>query len=318
MSFILDALKKSENERQKQTGPALYEVKVAPPQRRFPVWAVVVGMLLGVNLIVLTAVLLMRDRQDPAVQAVQAQVAANAAGQGAAGSAPAAAGSPMGAYGAPGGIQGTPPQGAATSAPGALAPAAGATLGPDGLPVATGTLQPSPGPAPASAGTMPGAAPSTRFNPPLVEEDPSAYEEAPNAPRGTPINPADYMAATAGPTQQRADALPQSGMPQPSGYPMTAGAGPATPPGSARPGNVRTASAIPSRDDLVASGMGDIPPAALSLHVYDKNPAARFVFVNGQRAREGDTLQNGLRVDEITAEGAVLSFRGSRFLLPLQ
>ena len=51
MSFILDALKKSENERQKQSGPALYEVKVAAPARRFPVWAVVVGALLGVFLL---------------------------------------------------------------------------------------------------------------------------------------------------------------------------------------------------------------------------------------------------------------------------
>ena len=34
MSFILDALKKSENERQKASGPALFEVKVAPPASR--------------------------------------------------------------------------------------------------------------------------------------------------------------------------------------------------------------------------------------------------------------------------------------------
>ena len=30
MSFILDALKKSESDRQRQSGPALFEVKVAP------------------------------------------------------------------------------------------------------------------------------------------------------------------------------------------------------------------------------------------------------------------------------------------------
>ena len=54
------------------------------------------------------------------------------------------------------------------------------------------------------------------------------------------------------------------------------------------------------------------------LHVYDRNPAARFVFINGQRAREGEVLQNGLRIDEIRADGTVLSFRGARFLVPIQ
>lgn len=50
MSFILDALKKSEGERQRQSGPALFEVKVAPPKARFPAWAIAVGALLIVNL----------------------------------------------------------------------------------------------------------------------------------------------------------------------------------------------------------------------------------------------------------------------------
>ena len=105
-----------------------------------------------------------------------------------------------------------------------------------------------------------------------------------------------------------------------TGNPASAGAAhprPA-PPSRAGPSTVRTASAVPSRDDLMASDPGDIPAANLSLHVYDRNPGARFMFVNCTRATEGDTLPNGLRVDEITPEGAVLSFRGSRFLVPIQ
>jgi general secretion pathway protein B len=50
MSFILDALKKSESERQRQTGPALFEVRRAPPRNRFPLWAVIIGVLLVINL----------------------------------------------------------------------------------------------------------------------------------------------------------------------------------------------------------------------------------------------------------------------------
>src|ERR1700704_3809109 len=50
MSFILDALKKSESDRQRQSGPALFEVKVAPPRTGLPTWAVAVAALLVVNL----------------------------------------------------------------------------------------------------------------------------------------------------------------------------------------------------------------------------------------------------------------------------
>src|ERR1700733_8101801 len=50
MSFILDALKKSESDRQRQSGPALFEVKVAPPRTRLPLWAIAIAALLAVNL----------------------------------------------------------------------------------------------------------------------------------------------------------------------------------------------------------------------------------------------------------------------------
>ena len=43
MSFILDALKKSEAERQRQAGPALLEMRVVRPRRRIPVWVWIGG-----------------------------------------------------------------------------------------------------------------------------------------------------------------------------------------------------------------------------------------------------------------------------------
>lgn len=58
MSFILDALKKSENDRQRQASPALFEVKVAAPRRRFPTWAIGLAALLAVNVVILAWVLL--------------------------------------------------------------------------------------------------------------------------------------------------------------------------------------------------------------------------------------------------------------------
>jgi general secretion pathway protein B len=56
MSFILDALKKSELERQRQSGPGLTAANSGPRSTRLPIWAVALGVLLGINLLVLTFV----------------------------------------------------------------------------------------------------------------------------------------------------------------------------------------------------------------------------------------------------------------------
>ena len=65
MSFILDALKKSETDRQRQASPALFEVKVAAPRRRFPAWAIGLAALLAVNVAVLAWVLLRQPAAGP-------------------------------------------------------------------------------------------------------------------------------------------------------------------------------------------------------------------------------------------------------------
>jgi general secretion pathway protein B len=72
MSFILDALKKSEHERQRQTIPGLVESSVVRPKQRLPTWAIALCILLGINLLVLLFVLLrgwMAPGQAPAAAA---------------------------------------------------------------------------------------------------------------------------------------------------------------------------------------------------------------------------------------------------------
>src|SRR3981189_1109179 len=72
MSFILDARNKSESDRQRQTGPALFEVKVAPPKARFPVWAVAIVGLLVINMMIVGWLLLRRpSRGDETAAAAQ-------------------------------------------------------------------------------------------------------------------------------------------------------------------------------------------------------------------------------------------------------
>jgi len=71
MSFILDALKKSENERQRQVGPSLADVRIIRKNAERPWWVVAVAALLVVNLGVLLIVLL-RDGNAQPVQPARA------------------------------------------------------------------------------------------------------------------------------------------------------------------------------------------------------------------------------------------------------
>ena len=66
MSFILDALKKSESERQRQSVPGLMDARQARPRPRLPVWAIAICGLLGLNVVVLVVVLLRHGTPAPA------------------------------------------------------------------------------------------------------------------------------------------------------------------------------------------------------------------------------------------------------------
>jgi general secretion pathway protein B len=79
MSLILDALKKSEAERQRQIGPTLLEVRVAKPQRRLPMWAIAVGALLLINMILLLVFVFRPSAPQPAQAQVHAPVTVPAA-----------------------------------------------------------------------------------------------------------------------------------------------------------------------------------------------------------------------------------------------
>ncbi|MEE4638882.1 MAG: general secretion pathway protein GspB [Wenzhouxiangella sp.] len=59
----------------------------------------------------------------------------------------------------------------------------------------------------------------------------------------------------------------------------------------------------------------ELPELHLSIHVFSAEPAERFVLINGERRREGDSLGEGARLTEISRRGAVVDFRDYRFLL---
>ncbi len=69
MSFILDALKKSEAERQRQQAPGLMDAGIAAPRAQLPLWALGLGILLIVNVVVLGVIVLRRAPAPPAATA---------------------------------------------------------------------------------------------------------------------------------------------------------------------------------------------------------------------------------------------------------
>jgi general secretion pathway protein B len=78
MSFILDALKKSEVERQRQSMPGLMDAPTALRRPRLPIWAVLLGGLLTINIVVL-AVVLMRNGTPSAAPAKRTDATASVA-----------------------------------------------------------------------------------------------------------------------------------------------------------------------------------------------------------------------------------------------
>ena len=249
MSFILDALKKSESDRQRQNGPALFEVRVAPPRTRLPLWAIAIALLLVVNLGVVMWMLLRHQHASAAIGPQPVTAAATT---------PPATGIPVPVV--------------ATSAP-----------------VVSGTSPPAPAALPA-----PAAAPGT----------------------------AGALADAAAPTPPTAHAAASAVAGTVNGAPDSANAedyAPAEEPPAPGLGNhVRrgTASGVPLYQDVSATPGTRLPQLRLDLHVFAARPQDRFVMINMHKLREGDTLPDGVHLDSITPEGAVLSYNGSKFLLP--
>jgi general secretion pathway protein B len=224
MSFILDALKKSESDRQRQSGPALFEVKVAPRRPGLPAWAVAIAVLFVVNLGIVLWILLRKPASPPAPPArLLAAVPA----------APAATAAPLASTPTP-----------AAPPPPAITPAAMASASETQAPAA----------------------------PPAAE---------PGVPSGA--NPDDYAPAT-------------------------------DTPGSFGRVSSGTASGVPLYQQAAATTQ--LPQLRLDLHAYAPRPADRWVIINMHKLREGDSTPEGVRVESITPEGAVLSYQGTRFLLP--
>lgn len=310
MSFILDALKKSENDRQRQSGPALFEVRVAPPRSKMPLLAIIIVSLLVVNLGVVGWIML----RKPAAAAVP--------------SVPAAATTP-----------------AATPAP----PNAQQNAVGQAQPFAQ-NAPPPPSQAYAQNGAPNGYAPPAANYPPPNNMPPQGYNQAgpnngygPNgyAPNGYAQNSYaqngyaqngannGYAPSGAGyaPPPNSTGGFQQSplreprlvadqGVTQEEQYNPDdyAPAREAPPPGTGAGRVTRgTLSGLPTYEE--AATQTSIPPLHMDLHSYAPDPSKRFVLINMRRLYEGQALPEGPKVESITNDAAIMSYNGTRFVL---
>jgi general secretion pathway protein B len=268
MSFILDALKKSEIERQRQAIPGLMDAQPAPPRPRFPLWAIALCALLAINVVVLAWVLT-RGSSSPSAAAQTAGVPASAA---------------------------------------SAVPASGSTPG-----------GPKPAAAPFAGGIAPDAAQPAGAHP--ASQAPAMAQSG--AGRFSPMDPAPTYAPEIPPSGAAPATVPPLAMP-----------------GRARPNRlaseedalrpaVRQADPVLTHDDSPADTEtlpsidevnlnGQVPEMHIDVHVYATKASDRFVYINMRRYHEGQTLAEGPVLERIRRDGAVLDYRGVRFLLPRQ
>ena len=67
---------------------------------------------------------------------------------------------------------------------------------------------------------------------------------------------------------------------------------------------------------LTPSQEAGLPDYLMSVHVYDTDAGRRFVLINGLKYREGAKTREGITVEQIVADGAVLSYLGNPFYVP--
>ena len=75
-----------------------------------------------------------------------------------------------------------------------------------------------------------------------------------------------------------------------------------------------TASGVPYWDDLSLEFRSGLVLPHIDVHVYDDDPARRFILVDLQKYREGEMLESGAVIEIINESNIQLNYRGTSFL----
>jgi len=133
-----------------------------------------------------------------------------------------------------------------------------------------------------------------------------------------PKTPADAAAPNANPAKTDAAVVPPKATtttPPPAAAPAKETAT-ATPPAKAPAAAAPDGNTLPTIWELPFSTRKDIPALDLSMHVYSSDPQQRFVVIKGERHVEGDEIASDLTLREIRQDGLVLEYKGQKFFFP--
>lgn len=158
-----------------------------------------------------------------------------------------------------------------------------------------------PAPAAVAGATFTEPPPPTLAAPPAPAMRPAPMPVPPQV--QPPVLSAAPAAAVASPPPAAPAPHPAARMPPPATSAPAAAAAPAT------------VSAEDSEDAPPISATG-LPPVKLSMHMWDADPARRFVILDGQRLGEGDR-NGGLQVIAIRRDGVIVERGGIRARVPL-
>ena len=107
--------------------------------------------------------------------------------------------------------------------------------------------------------------------------------------------------------------VPAKGAPTPASTPSAPAAAVAAP--AAKAPAAAPGAGIQLIWELPSATRRELPEIQLTMHVYADEPAQRFVIINGNRQVEGDELDS-LNLIEIRRDGIVFGYEGVRFLYP--
>ena len=197
----------------------------------------------------------------------------------------------------------------ALDAPTARPPAPASASAPAAPPPDTTMSAPPPAPAPVSRTPANAIA-----NAPLPQDPDFASTERESVPvpaHAIPLPPPAPPTPRQNTPSPPAQAQPVVTRPLPASLPAAASV-PVTVP---EPEPAQTLEPLQHLATLPASLREGLPPLRLSMHVYDPDPAARFVLIDGKRYRQGDAIAPGILVDAIRPDGVAIAHGQQRFLL---
>lgn len=182
--------------------------------------------------------------------------------------------------------------------------------------VVTATIR---GPAPVSSTPAPTPTQGRDATPPALVDD-GTIASLDDLDGNVDLEPAEASESSPIPAaearQEAADFIAHPASPTAAAEPLTSPKS-ATPAASEQAATTSLTSGATPLDEMPNDYRAGFPTLSVEVHVWDSSSAKRFVMINGQRYREGDTLAAGPKLAEIAQDGLVLDYHGSVVLLSL-